>query len=142
MIFGFVSFRRKTPAQTSKKIVSVGKVNHQTHRSQYFSSLLEIAFQLEANAGAGFKLYVFEANAGTKATQTHKITISLSPFVEKKKVSQSTNINQALIEKSHDLKMRTPKPKPSSSRPIVMKHEMEKVTTRRPSVKTNRGGRL
>ena len=103
---------------------------------------LEIAFQLEANTGAGFKLYVFEANAGAKATQTHKVTISLSPFVEKKKVSQSTNIKQALIEKSHDLKMHTPKPKPSSSRLIVMKHEMEKVTTRRPSVKTNRGGRL
>lgn len=103
---------------------------------------LEIAFQLEANAGAGFKLYVFEANAGTTATQIHKVTISLSPFIEHKKVTKSPNIKQALIDTgraNNGTRVRTQKTIPATSRPVVMKKNTGKITVRRPTVKKDSG---
>ncbi|MDP5142971.1 hypothetical protein ORJ00_09470 [Rheinheimera baltica] len=59
---------------------------------------LEIAFQVEATAGAGFNLYVFELNGESKATQTHKVKISLNPLAQTESVSQSTDVRRARVE--------------------------------------------
>ncbi|CRM12579.1 hypothetical protein [Pseudomonas sp. 24 E 13] len=42
---------------------------------------LEVSFSLDASAKAGAKLLVLDIGGSTKATQTHKVTIKLHPFV-------------------------------------------------------------
>lgn len=42
---------------------------------------LEVSFSLDAGAKAGAKLLVVDIGGSTKATQTHKVTIKLHPFV-------------------------------------------------------------
>lgn len=42
---------------------------------------LEVSFSLDASAKAGAKLLVLDVGGSTKATQTHKVTIKLHPFV-------------------------------------------------------------
>ncbi|MGP1720655.1 trypco2 family protein [Shewanella frigidimarina] len=42
---------------------------------------LEVSFALDAEAKAGAKLYVIDVGGSTKATQTHKVKITLTPFV-------------------------------------------------------------
>lgn len=96
---------------------------------------LEVAFQLEANAGAGFNLYVFDASAETTATQIHKVTISLTPFIEKKKVTKDTNIGRAITEtraqhKGNVIMVAKPKP-PSKSSPLMVKKDAGKITGKR-----------
>jgi len=44
---------------------------------------LEITFQLEGNASAGFNLVVFDAEPKATATQTHKVKLSLTPVVKR-----------------------------------------------------------
>jgi hypothetical protein len=41
---------------------------------------LEIAFQVELQAGGGFKLFVVDAKTDVKASATHKVTINLKPL--------------------------------------------------------------
>ena len=43
---------------------------------------LEVTFGLDATAKAGMKLVVFDLGGETTATQTHKVKLTLSPFVE------------------------------------------------------------
>jgi hypothetical protein len=43
---------------------------------------LEVSFALDAEAKAGAKLYVIDVGGSTKATQTHKVKLTLTPFVE------------------------------------------------------------
>ena len=42
---------------------------------------LEIAFALDASASAGAKLFVVDIGGSTKATQTHKVRMRLTPFL-------------------------------------------------------------
>lgn len=100
---------------------------------------LEVAFQLEANAGAGFNLYVFDASTETTATQTHKVTISLAPFIENKKIAKDSNIGRAITETRAQHKGRTiivtnPKP-PSKSSPLMVKKSAEKITAKKETKK-------
>lgn len=44
---------------------------------------LEVSFTLEASAKAGFKFVVVNADASTKASQTHKVKVKLTPFLVK-----------------------------------------------------------
>ncbi|WP_313107127.1 trypco2 family protein [Stutzerimonas nitrititolerans] len=100
---------------------------------------LEVAFQLEANAGAGFNLYVFDASAETTATQTHKVMISLTPFIEKKKIAKDTNIGRAITETRAQHKgsaIIVAKPKPSSkSSPLMVKKDAGKITAKKETAK-------
>lgn len=104
---------------------------------------LEVAFQLEANAGAGFKLVVFDASAETTATQTHKVTISLTPISEKSKISKDTNIRKALVERGRVRKTDTvlvSKPAAPVKKPAITLHkETEKITAKKTTAK-KRGG--
>ncbi|MGR3885887.1 trypco2 family protein [Pseudomonas sp. 1152_12] len=50
---------------------------------------LEVTFALDISGKAGVKLVVAELGGETKATQTHKVKITLHPFVESED-SQST----------------------------------------------------
>ncbi|MCF7545496.1 trypco2 family protein [Pseudomonas petrae] len=43
---------------------------------------LEVTFALDASAKAGAKLFVVDIGGETKATQSHKVTVKLHPFVE------------------------------------------------------------
>ena len=43
---------------------------------------LEVSFALDAEAKAGAKLFVVDVGGSTKATQTHKVKLTLTPFVE------------------------------------------------------------
>lgn len=43
---------------------------------------LEVAFVLDAEAKAGAKFIVVDVGGRTKATQTHKVKIKLTPFTE------------------------------------------------------------
>lgn len=43
---------------------------------------LEVSFALDAEAQAGAKLFVVDVGGSTKATQTHKVKLTLTPFVE------------------------------------------------------------
>lgn len=42
---------------------------------------LEVSFGVEVEAEAGFKFFVFDAKAKGGASQSHKVTINLTPFV-------------------------------------------------------------
>lgn len=99
---------------------------------------LEVAFQLEANAGADFNLYVFDASAETTATQTHKVTISLTPFIENKKIAKDSNISRAITErakhKGSTIIVANPKPSSRSS-PLVVKKGAEKITAKKETTK-------
>ena len=44
---------------------------------------LEVSFGLDIEAKTGAKFVVFDIGAKTKAQQTHKVTINLTPFVTK-----------------------------------------------------------
>lgn len=87
---------------------------------------LEVAFQLEANAGAGFKLFVFDASAETTATQTHKVTISLTPISEKRNISKDTSISKALVERGAARKNRAvlvSQPAAPVEKPVITFHK-------------------
>lgn len=43
---------------------------------------LEVTFALDASAKAGAKLFVVDIGGETKATQSHKVTVKLHPFLE------------------------------------------------------------
>ncbi|WP_445941097.1 trypco2 family protein [Pseudomonas sp.] len=100
---------------------------------------LEVAFQLEANAGAGFKLVVFDASAQTKATQTHKVTISLTPLSEKSKISKDTNIHKAIVERGGARKpgaFSVSKPTVQSKKPsMTMYKETGKIFAKKSTAK-------
>ncbi len=53
---------------------------------------LEVSFALDAEAKAGAKLYVIDIGGSTKATQTHKVKLTLTPFVESNSGIQGTPI--------------------------------------------------
>ena len=64
---------------------------------------LEVSFGLDAEAKAGAKLFVLDVGGSTKATQTHKVKLTLSPFVEEKEIeelveSNPTNIKTQIAE--------------------------------------------
>jgi len=58
---------------------------------------LEVSFGLDAEAKAGAKLFVLDVGGSTKATQTHKVKLTLSPFIEENTESKTTN-PKSLIE--------------------------------------------
>lgn len=45
---------------------------------------LEVSFELEAQAGTKFNIYVLDINAGAKGKQVHTVKMKLTPFVRKK----------------------------------------------------------
>lgn len=51
---------------------------------------LEVTFALDISGKAGVKLVVAELGGETKATQTHKVKITLHPFVDMEEHSQPT----------------------------------------------------
>ena len=57
---------------------------------------LEVSFSLDAEAKAGAKLVVFDIGGSTKATQTHKVKLTLSPFVESESVEEAVPKNKRI----------------------------------------------
>lgn len=51
---------------------------------------LEVTFALDASAKAGAKLFIVDIGGETKATQSHKITVKLHPFLESDSSQQIT----------------------------------------------------
>ncbi|EIJ0985533.1 hypothetical protein LH715_004518 [Vibrio vulnificus] len=58
---------------------------------------LEVSFALDAEAKAGAKLFVVDVGGSTKATQTHKVKLTLSPFVENVETNHKSNIPSKMI---------------------------------------------
>ena len=54
---------------------------------------LEVSFGLNVEAGAGAKLVVFDLSSKAKAEQTHKVKISLTPFVDSNKDPSKKPVN-------------------------------------------------
>ena len=55
---------------------------------------LEVSFGLDIEAKTGAKFVVFDIGAKTKAQQTHKVTIELTPFVTKDVTGPSGGTNR------------------------------------------------
>ncbi|MGR5250511.1 trypco2 family protein [Vibrio aestuarianus] len=58
---------------------------------------LEVSFALDAEAKAGAKLFVLDVGGSTKATQTHKVKLTLSPFVENVETNPKSSIPTKMI---------------------------------------------
>jgi NTP-dependent ternary system trypsin peptidase co-occuring protein len=74
--------------------ISIGDFIHQVKRELFEAEsserdalfeledvTLEISFALEVEGKAGFKLYVLDLGANSKAAQSHKVTIKVRPCV-------------------------------------------------------------
>ena len=59
---------------------------------------LEVTFALDAEAKAGAKLFVLDVGGSTKATQTHKVKLTLSPFVEEMETEVKVDTRQPNIK--------------------------------------------
>ena len=54
---------------------------------------LEVSFALDAEARAGAKLFVLDIGGSTKATQIHKVKLTLSPFVKNVETNHKSSIS-------------------------------------------------
>ena len=62
---------------------------------------LEVAFVLDAKAKAGGKFIVVDVGGETKASQTHKVKIKLTPFVEGEEIiTRPTTIKKPTTKKN------------------------------------------
>ena len=83
---------------------------------------LEVTFALDAEAKAGGKFIVVDIGGKTKATQTHKVKIKLTPYVEgeeiitsptkKKKASKKVPMYRKRVARKKKMKKRNVKKKP------------------------------
>jgi hypothetical protein len=51
---------------------------------------LEVNFGVQIEAGVGFKCFVFDASSKSAALQSHKVSITLTPLIDKGLIEQKT----------------------------------------------------
>ena len=72
----------------------ISSIDNETPFFEINDVQLEVSFGVEVEAEAGFKLFVFDAKTKGSASQSHKVTISLTPFV-------TNNTDPELSPKKH-----------------------------------------